>query len=131
MEKKINSKKIRNRAIFIIVLGLAVWGIYAAVQSQNKYDEFAQCLTEEGVKMYGAYWCPACQEQKRVFANSWKHVDYVECSLPNRGGQTQECIVEGIQSYPTWEFSDGSKISGVLSINQLNERTGCLDETVR
>lgn len=124
---KINSKKIRNWTILIIFIGLVVWGIYALIQSQGQYDEFAQCLTEEGVKMYGAYWCPACQDQKRMFGSSWNYIDYVECSLPNRGGQNELCNSEGIQSYPTWEFADGTKVVGILGINQLNDRTGCLD----
>lgn len=125
---KVTYKSLRRWGIFIIIVGLLVWGVYAMIQSQGQHDEFAQCLTEEGVKMYGAYWCPACQEQKRIFGSSWDYVEYVECSLPNRGGQNELCNSEGIQSYPTWEFADGTKVSGILSISQLNEKTGCLDK---
>lgn len=124
---RIDSKRIRKWAILIIIIGLLVWGVYAMIQSQGQHDEFAQCLTEGGVRMYGAYWCPACHEQQRVFGSSWDYVEYIECSLPNRGGQNELCNSEGIQTYPTWEFEDGSRVEGIMNINQLNERTGCLE----
>ena len=86
---------------------------------------FAQCLTDSGAMMYGAYWCPHCQSQKEMFGASWDIINYVECSLPNRGGQTEACNLAGIQSYPTWEFSDGERVTGVQTFAQLSEKTGC------
>ena len=32
-------------------------------------DALAQCLTAKGVKMYGAYWCSHCQNQKKAFGD--------------------------------------------------------------
>ncbi len=32
---------------------------------------FARCLTDRQVKMYGAYWCPHCAEQKEMFGESF------------------------------------------------------------
>lgn len=93
--------------------------------ASGELDGFAQCLTDNGVTMYGAYWCPHCQEQKKLFGASWDIVNYVECSLPNRGGQTEACINAGIESYPTWEFADGTRQSGRLSLDQLAQKTGC------
>lgn len=91
----------------------------------GKYDEFAQCLSSKGAKMYGAYWCPHCNEQKSEFASSWKFVKYVECSLPNNGGQTQECNAAGITSYPTWQFADGNRLEGRREISELAAKMGC------
>ena len=34
--------------------------------------------------MYGAYWCPHCQAQKKVFGESFQYVPYVECTQQNR-----------------------------------------------
>jgi hypothetical protein len=113
---------------FIVVIGIVfLLGllIFNFATAGSEYKEFAQCLTDSGTKMYGAYWCPACAEQKDSFGKSWKYVDYIECSLPNRGGQTQKCNAEGIQSYPTWEFPDGQKTGGVISLSQLSQITGC------
>ena len=96
-----------------------------ATKTPGKYDSFAQCLTEKGTKMYGAFWCPHCQDQKEDFGSSWKYVTYIECSLPDRSGQTPLCQKEGIESYPTWEFSDKSREKGVMTLNELSEKTGC------
>ena len=91
----------------------------------TNYDEFAQCITDSGAKMYGAYWCPHCNDQKDMFSSSWDYIDYIECSLPNKSGQTQICAEEGITGYPTWEFGDESRQSGKLPLDILSERTGC------
>ena len=45
-----------------------------------KLDDFAKCLTQKSVVMYGAYWCPHCQAQKKLFGSSFKYVNYVECT---------------------------------------------------
>jgi thiol-disulfide isomerase/thioredoxin len=113
-------------AIFIIiVIGILGISFYSAFSSGGNYDEFTKCITDSGAKMYGAYWCPHCQEQKSLFGKSWDKVNYIECSLPNRGGQTQFCNSAGIKSYPTWEFSDGSISPGLISLQQLSQKTGC------
>ena len=94
-------------------------------KSGGKYDAFTNCLTESNVKMFGAYWCPHCQSQEKTFGNSWNLVNYIECSLPNRMGQTEVCAQEKITSYPTWEFADGSRRSGALSLETLSSLSGC------
>ncbi len=83
----------------------------------------AKCLAEKGVTMYGAYWCPHCSEQKKLFGNSWKEVPYVECAVPG-GGQTEECKQAGVTAYPTW-FINGEKVEGKLSLEELAKRAGC------
>jgi hypothetical protein len=108
-----------------IILAVSLMLFLQACGGTDKYNAFADCLTDEGAKMFGAYWCPHCQEQKKEFSNSWNRVDYIECSLPNRGGQTELCNRAGIQGYPTWEFADGSRESGRLSMEKLSQKTGC------
>jgi len=34
---------------------------------KTDYSEFAKCLTQKGAKMYGTFWCPHCQNQKKEF----------------------------------------------------------------
>jgi hypothetical protein len=95
--------------------------------SENKgpglYDKFAQCLTDKGAVIYGAAWCPHCQEQKATFGNSFKLIKYVECP-----DNTQLCIDKGIQGYPTWLI--GTKVisegfAGTKSMKELSDATGC------
>ncbi|PIN89929.1 hypothetical protein COU60_02445 [Candidatus Pacearchaeota archaeon CG10_big_fil_rev_8_21_14_0_10_34_76] len=109
----------------IIIVGIIALIIFSSSGAEGKYDTFSQCIANSGAVMYGAYWCPHCQDQKEMFGKSWEHVNDIECSLPNRAGQTAECNEAGIQSYPTWEFADGSRQTGVLSFQQLSQLTGC------
>lgn len=112
----------------LIILGIISYFVFfngGAGASEN-YDSFAQCITESGAKMYGAFWCPHCQNQKEDFGKSWQYVDYIECSTPDGRGQTGECRAAGIDGYPTWEFGDGSRESGELSFEFLSSKTGCM-----
>ncbi len=113
---------------------LIIWGgiilvliviIFLSFRGSGNHDEFAQCLTDGGVKFYGAFWCPHCANQKSLFGNSISKINYIECSLPDRSGQTQICIDEDIQTYPTWGFADGSRVEKVHSLQQLSELSGC------
>jgi hypothetical protein len=119
-----------------ILIGIAVIGIGLIGGSQyltkkanavpeGKYTEFAQCLTSKGAKFHGAFWCPHCQEQKALFGDAADSLPYVECSTPDRQNQTQACIDAGIKSYPTWVFADGSRLSGLNSLEKLAEVTTC------
>lgn len=120
------STKVFLGLILLIIIGVIGFRMTGNVVSEpGKYDSFAQCLSNNGVKMYGAYWCPHCQDQKEMFGDSWKNVNYIECSLPNGAGQTKECTAAGIRSYPTWQFADGTRVSGTLSFQELSARTSC------
>ncbi len=106
---------------FIIIIAIT-WYL---LSKPGKYDDFAQCLTDKGTKMYGAYWCPHCLSQKALFGSSWDKVNYVECATPGSSQQKEVCNTAGIKSYPTWVFSDGKSIQGELSLEQLGSFTGC------
>ena len=110
--------------IIIIFAALIGWRMWSNAQP-GILDEFAQCLADEETTFYGAFWCPHCADQKEMFGNSVKHLDYVECSTPDGQGQTEECTEAGITGYPTWEFKDGSREGGVVPLNVLAEKTGC------
>lgn len=91
----------------------------------GKLDVFAQCLEEKGAVFYGAFWCPHCQTQKAMFGKSQKYLPYVECSNASGRGQVSYCNEREITGYPTWEFADGSREFGELSLETLAEKTGC------
>ena len=94
--------------------------------ASGEHDSLAQCLADKGVKMYGAWWCPHCQAQKKDFGDSFKLINYIECAAGNPGsGQTQECNDAKIEGYPTWEFADGTRLSGEQTFNKLAETAGC------
>jgi glutaredoxin len=74
--------------------------------------------------MYGAYWCPHCQAQKKLFGPSFQHLKYVECTV-----DVKLCQEQKIESYPTWIFADGTRISGELSLADLAQKTSCQPPT--
>ncbi len=81
-------------------------------------------LEETGAKMYGAFWCPACDSQKALFGASAHRIPYVECSPAGRNGPTaSKCLAAGIRSYPTWIFK-GQRHTGVLTPATLADRAG-------
>lgn len=129
-----------NKIIIVlvwIVIGIAlVWGVGAwvmktrpgasVVDVSNPLGGFARCLTNNGVKMYGADWCPHCQDQKKAFGDAFKFVDYIECADPvNPRVQAKACSDADITGYPTWIFADGKRIEGKASFDQLAIKSGC------
>jgi thiol-disulfide isomerase/thioredoxin len=123
-------KKIVRSFIIILVVALIVCAglfvIIHAVHRPGKLDTFAQCLDEKGATFYGAFWCPHCQRQKAMFRSSAKLLPYVECSTPNGKEQTPLCIEKNITGYPTWEFADGTRLSGEVDLQTLAEKTRCV-----
>lgn len=115
-------KKAYLITVAVLVIGV-VWYIWAS-SSPGPYDEFAKCLAEKGARFYGAFWCPQCAEQKKLFGRSINYVNYIECSTSSRT-MKQVCAEADINGYPTWIFSDSSRAEGVQSLHALAEKTGC------
>ena len=110
--------------LIVAVLGLAY---YLDHRSQHKYDGFARCLGDRGVKMYGAWWCPHCVEQKEKFGASFDYAPYIECGVKgDLKGQNPVCKEDGIKHFPTWQFPPtGERVERVFSLEELSDRTGC------
>lgn len=125
MEKR---QKIFIGVISLLVIVLIFVAVFAEEKSDEpgKYDQFAQCLTEKGATFYGAFWCPHCADQKKLFGSSKSLLPYVECSTPDGNAQTQICIDNNISSYPTWTFADGSIEKGGVTLEKLAEKTNCV-----
>lgn len=121
--------KINPMYIFVVLVIVVVGGIIGSrvwsAHQPGQYDELAQCIKDKGATFFGAFWCPHCQEQKRMFGNSEKLLPYVECSTADGQNQTQTCIDEEIKTYPTWELADGERLLGVIELDVLAEKTGC------
>ncbi|KAK4368179.1 hypothetical protein RND71_011971 [Anisodus tanguticus] len=87
----------------------------------------AKHLHSIGAKMYGAFWCSHCQEQKQMFGReAAKLLDYVEC-FPDgfkkgiyMANACQEAKLEG---FPTWVIN-GEVLSGEKKLSELAELSG-------
>ena len=95
-----------------------------ACGKKENHDTFAKCLSQNNVKMFGAFWCPHCANQKYAFGSSFQYVNYVECSNTDKT-QNELCKNEKINSYPTWEFANKNRQEGELSLLQLSQLSGC------
>jgi hypothetical protein len=118
-----------GRLALYALLAVAAFGgvYYLGRRSQHKYDRFAQCLTDRGVKMYGAWWCPHCQEQKEKFGASFELAPYIECGVKGDvHAKTQVCKDADIQHYPTWQFPPtGERVERVFELEDLSVKTSC------
>jgi hypothetical protein len=115
-------------ALFALLIA-AAFGLafYLGNRNQHRHDAFARCLTERGVKMYGAWWCPHCQDQKELFGASFEYAPYVECGIKgDLHGTAQVCKDQDIKHYPTWQFPPmGERVERVFLLQELADRTGC------
>lgn len=119
----------KTTIVFIIIITVAVGVItYIATKiSAPKYDTLAlsQCLTEKQVVFYGAWWCSHCKATKDLFGEAAKSLPYVECSGSSPQEQLQICKDKNIESYPTWIFADGSRLTGERTLEELAEKATC------
>jgi uncharacterized membrane protein len=81
----------------------------------------AEHLKKADAKMYGAYWCPHCHDQKQLFGQqAFAKVPYVECDSNGPNAQPEVCKAEKIQGFPTWKIK-GKTLSGTQSLTELSK----------
>lgn len=118
------NKTVLSSVVFVCLF-LLIGGVYfmtktAPAAKPGQYDDFAKCLSSKNVTMYGAYWCPHCQNTKKNFGTSFQYVKYVECTV-----ETKKCTDENVNGYPTWTFGDGSRVEGEISLQQIADKSEC------
>lgn len=96
-------------------------------KQDGKYKDLAMCLTEKGVKMYGAFWCSHCGNQKKMFGDDVKYITYIECDARGKDADPEACKTAGVESYPTWTFPGQEPIIGEVALSKLAERANCLE----
>jgi hypothetical protein len=116
----------RTVIIAIVIVGVFAVAYYFIRHKQtSRLDAFSKCLTAKQAKMYGAYWCPHCEEQKEKFGSSFQYAPYVECGIKGSKAIEPVCTEAGIKRFPTWVFADGSRVEGEHDLQFLGEQTGC------
>ena len=123
-EKEIetNIKPLTKKEIIVLSCVIVVGVIFLVMlikvdkNTESNYDNFANCLTEKGVKMYGISMCAYCIQQKELFGDSFQYVDYVDCD------RNEEC--SHIMGYPAWEIN-GSLYYARKDLEKLSELSGC------
>ncbi|CAM6111072.1 unnamed protein product [Calypogeia fissa] len=95
--------------------------------SSPRMISLAKHLQSVGARMYGAFWCSHCFEQKQMLGReAMKYVDYVECYPEGyRKGVpiAKACDEANIQGFPTWIIK-GQILSGEQELDDLAKVSG-------
>mmetsp|Transcript_2821 Transcript_2821/g.3267 ORF Transcript_2821/g.3267 Transcript_2821/m.3267 type:complete len:522 (+) Transcript_2821:142-1707(+) len=104
--------------------------------SSQRALELAKTLKGMDAKMYGAYWCSHCYDQKQTLGKqvfdsgtstkfttkstttNLYSLEYVECAKDGYNSQTKLCKSKEIQGYPTWEIQ-GKLYPGEQELDEL------------
>uniref|UniRef100_A0A2P2JMH9 Vitamin K epoxide reductase domain-containing protein n=1 Tax=Rhizophora mucronata TaxID=61149 RepID=A0A2P2JMH9_RHIMU len=104
---------------------------YFATEISTPSSPFALSLAKHlhfiGAKMYGAFWCSHCVEQKQMFGKeAYKMLDYVECFPDGYKNGTQidkACADVKIEGFPMWVIN-GQVLSGEQELSELAKVAG-------
>lgn len=117
--------------LFAAALGLVTYYAHAKTVPSGRYDTFAECVYEKGMRMYGAKTCSFCIKQRALFGDAVKYIKEIECDPRYPNAETDRCIAKKIERTPTWirEDASGNTLKrfdpGVLSLQTLSEETEC------
>jgi len=116
------TKNILIALIIIVVdlVGLLVWGGLRSSKNNPQLEALAQCLNSKGAVMYGTNWCSWCQKEEANFKDTWRFINYIDCSK-----NPKDCLALGIEATPTWIFPDGKRLTGYQGLEKLAEESGC------
>ncbi len=99
-------------------------GAAIATTSTPANIALAKHLKSSGAKMYGAYWCSHCHDQKSLFgAEALTELPYVECDAKGINAQPKQCKAANLDGYPTWVIN-GETLSGTQELTDLADASG-------
>lgn len=84
----------------------------------------ARHLTETGAKIYTAYTCPHCHEQKELFGKeAVSLINNIECNPKGKNARPDLCQAAGLRGVPTWDIN-GKLYPGVQRLETLADLSG-------
>ncbi len=84
----------------------------------------ARRLTETGAKIYTAYTCPHCHEQKQLLGKEAVNlINDIECNPKGKNARPELCQAAGLKGVPTWEIN-GKLYPGVQRLETLADLSG-------
>lgn len=98
-------------------------GLQAEGEDAPNLVEFAKALQQAGVKFFGADWCPVCNEQKKLFEDGAQFLPFIEMTNPDRT-RNATAVSENVTQYPTWAFPNGTRVTGLQTLQQLSTLSG-------
>lgn len=130
-----------RRAALLIACSLGLLGLVATASAQTgeraapqltqaktagtssaRQQALASHLKARGAQFFGAFWCPACTQQKALFGKeAGARLPYVECT-DAKGSQI--CSAAGVRAFPTWDMPGKPRLVGVQSVEELARWSG-------
>jgi len=105
--------------VFLLFMHFGGYFDPAAGPEKPYLKALASHLRESDARFYGAYWCPTCQKQKKMFEASAHRLPYVECTPDGRNGALNfTCVANEVKDYPTWVIN-GRRQVGLVSVDRL------------
>ncbi|NEP44626.1 MAG: vitamin K epoxide reductase family protein [Okeania sp. SIO2H7] len=84
----------------------------------------AKHLTKTGAKIYTAYTCPHCHEQKQLLGKEAVNlINNIECNPRGKNARPELCQAAGLRGVPTWEIN-GTLYAGVQPLERLADLSG-------
>lgn len=81
--------------------------------------ELAGRLRAQNARMFGAYWCSHCLDQKEALGvEAFGQLSYVECAKEGAANDFKLCRQLGVPGYPTWQIG-GKLFPGEKSVEEL------------
>ena len=124
------AKNIMNKPILILTLIILIGGCSPQkTQTSSELDNFASCLKESGLKMYGSFTCAICKKQRALFDSSFEIIGEIECHPRGENPETELCLKMDIQKTPTWILEENKvevkRLEGYQTLESLSELSGC------
>jgi hypothetical protein len=131
-----------RRAALLIACSLGLVGVVATASAQTgeraaprlaqaraaltgssaRQQALANHLKARGAIFFGAWWCPACTQQKALFGKqAGARLPYVECT-DAKGSQI--CSAAGVRAFPTWDMPGKPRLVGVQTVEELARWSG-------
>ncbi len=117
--EKAENKLLGTVLVVVVIAAIAYLFLFFSGQGTKATPEFANCLTDKGIVMYGTDWCHYCQDQKEMFGTHFGKINYVNCEYDKAA-----CTAAGVRGYPTWAIG-GVNYPGVQQLEKLAELSGC------
>jgi uncharacterized membrane protein len=90
-------------------------------ESSTRAVALAEKLQGLDAKMYGAYWCSHCIDQKELFGKqAFSKIQYVECSKDGVNSNFPLCKANDVPGYPSWQIQ-GKLYPGEQELDELED----------
>jgi len=112
------STKTEVMAITVVAIISIISLIYYINSNGNHNQDVIECIASKST-LYVSKTCGHCAHQKEILGDSLDLFNIVDCSE-----KPEQCQLNEILYVPTWVIDD-KKASGVKTIEQLKDLTGC------